>query len=152
MSLRLAGVPTEVRTGHLQSTIITTTITCLFFFFFFFFFFFWWSKWLNSRCSNPISSGREPQIYSALPCMQLQLFWIGLFSLFVSAFPSGLHIFLLKPTATGTAASIHAVSSRLASIFASQVDFSALQHPPILSTKDALHTVLCRHAEALFGK
>jgi len=32
MSLRLAGVPTEVRTGHLQNAIITTTITCLIFF------------------------------------------------------------------------------------------------------------------------
>jgi hypothetical protein len=84
--------------------------------------------------------------------MQLQLFGIGLLKLFVAAFPSGLHIFLLKPTAIGTLASIHAVSSRLASIFASQVDFSAWQHPPMLSMKDAPHTILCRHAEAFFGK
>jgi hypothetical protein len=129
MSRRLAAVPTEVPSVHLQNIIVTTTITCQIFFVLL-------VNILaqgvarNSRCSNTVSSVRQPQFDTALPCMQLQLFGIGLLELFVAAFPSGLHIFLLKPTAIGTLASIHAVSSRLASIFASQVDFSTWQHTP----------------------
>jgi hypothetical protein len=57
MSRRLAGVPTEVQTGHLQNTIITTTITCMLFFVLLVSFV---AQGVarNSRCSNPVSRGR----------------------------------------------------------------------------------------------